>query len=170
MGVKMYFSIWISFFLLHSISGQNSECQAPILGHWENMTITEGGIAVFKCPMETVKSCPVESVQWSRIDQDGTLGPITNSRVEIFPHNHLKMYMTDTELSDDGWYACTAINSKGSKESKVYLEILKDPLKVTTTKAPVITTTSPPEVVPALPEEPVIVPDRNVVLQMSGNS
>lgn len=55
------------------------------------MTITEGGIAVFKCPMETVKSCPVESVQWSRIDQDGTLGPITNSRIEIFPHNHLKM-------------------------------------------------------------------------------
>ena len=38
--------------------------------------------------------------------------------------------MTDTELSDDGWYACTAINSKGSKESKVYLQILKDPLKV----------------------------------------
>ena len=67
------------------------ECQAPILGHWENMTITEGGIAVFKCPMETVKSCPIESVQWSRIDQDGILGPITNSRVEIFPHNHLKM-------------------------------------------------------------------------------
>ena len=40
--------------------------------------------------------------------------------------------MTDTELSDDGWYACTAINSKGSKESKVYLQILKDPLKVRT--------------------------------------
>ena len=70
---------------------ENLECQAPILGHWENMTLTEGGIAVFKCPMETVKSCPVDSVQWSRIDQDGTLGPITNSRVEIFPHNHLKM-------------------------------------------------------------------------------
>ena len=41
--------------------------------------------------------------------------------------------MTDTELSDDGWYACTAINSKGSKESKVYLQILKDPLKVRST-------------------------------------
>ena len=40
--------------------------------------------------------------------------------------------MTDTELSDDGWYACTATNSKGSKESKVYLQILKDPLKVHT--------------------------------------
>ena len=41
--------------------------------------------------------------------------------------------MTDTELSDDGWYACTVINSKGSKESKVYLQILKDPLKVRST-------------------------------------
>ena len=80
--------------------------------------------------------------------------------------------MTDTVLTDDGWYMCNAINSKGSKESKVYLKILKNPLLHTTTEAAAIVD----EKVPEVPEVPEVLPevpevrDRNVDLQMAGNS
>ena len=79
--------------------------------------------------------------------------------------------MTDTILTDEGWYTCNAINSKGSKEAKVYLKILKNPLLHTTTEATAIVDEKVPEV-PEVPEVPKVpeVRDRNVDLQMAGNS
>ena len=80
--------------------------------------------------------------------------------------------MTDTILTDEGWYTYNAINSKGSKEAKVYLKILKNPLLHTTTEA----AASVDEKVSAVPEVPEVLPevpevrDRNVDLQMAGNS
>ena len=68
-----------------------NECQPPILGHWENMTVTEGGTAIFRCPMDAVKSCIAQKVEWFRVNSEGTSEPLKNPRVEVFAFDPLLM-------------------------------------------------------------------------------
>ena len=49
--------------------------------------------------------------------------------------------MTDTDLGDEGFYICNAINSKGSQEAEVHLRVIRNALLRTTT-----TTELPPPI------------------------
>ena len=68
-----------------------NQCTAPKMGHWENMTVTEEGTAIFRCPMDTVNSCIVQEVKWYRVTIAGNREELRDSRVEIFAFDPLLM-------------------------------------------------------------------------------
>ena len=55
------------------------------------MKITEGGTAIFRCPVDTANSCLIEAVEWFRISKDGSQDRLKNSRVEVFSFDPLLM-------------------------------------------------------------------------------
>lgn len=58
---------------------------------WSNLTVSEGGTAIYRCPLDTATSCLVDLVEWFQVNPDGTRKLLRDSRVEVFAFDPLLM-------------------------------------------------------------------------------
>ena len=70
---------------------QDEECGVPQLLAWSNLTVSEGGTAIYRCPLDTATSCLVDSVEWFQVNPDGSRKLLKDSRVEVFAFDPLLM-------------------------------------------------------------------------------
>ena len=70
---------------------EDEECGAPQMLAFANLTVSEGGTAIFRCPLDTANSCIVDSVEWFQVNSDGSRSLLRDSRVEVFAFDPLLM-------------------------------------------------------------------------------
>ena len=69
----------------------DDECGVPQILEWANLTLSEGGTAIFRCPLDTASSCLVDLVEWFQVNPDGSRSILKDSRVEVFAFDPLLM-------------------------------------------------------------------------------
>jgi len=188
--LKMGKNVQVLLFLLLGVSlklvlaQEVEECGVAQMLSWSNLTVSEGGTAIYRCPLDTATSCLVDLVEWFQVNPDGTRKLLRDSRVEVFAFDPLLMYMTDINRGDQGWYSCVISNPSGQTEAKVYLDVLEVPgFAIPTSNAgseqsdqaeedavPAPIPTPAPVPVPAPAPAPAPVESRDVALQMASNS
>ena len=61
-----------------------------MLPNWDNIDASEGGTAIFRCPLDTSTSCLVDNVEWYRMKSDGSR-ILLRGRIEVFSFDPLLM-------------------------------------------------------------------------------
>ena len=85
---RKFFNLFSSF---SSKKAEVEECGVAQMLSWSNLTVSEGGTAIYRCPLDTATSCLVDLVEWFQVNPDGTRKLLRDSRVEVFAFDPLLM-------------------------------------------------------------------------------
>ena len=88
---RNFFNLFQSFFFSLSKKSEVEECGVAQMLSWSNLTVSEGGTAIYRCPLDTATSCLVDLVEWFQVNPDGTRKLLRDSRVEVFAFDPLLM-------------------------------------------------------------------------------
>ncbi len=88
--------------------------------HLRNVVIPEGKDTVLSC---TCSGTPQPTISW---EKDGhPLVPDRNYRIDV-NGGHARLFITNAQKKDEGWYQCTATNSAGTNITRTTVQVLRN--------------------------------------------
>jgi titin len=108
-----------SFDVEVSVVDKDAHIAPFFIEHLRNVIIPEGKDTVLSC---TCSGTPQPNISW---EKDGRpLVPDMNYRIDV-NGGHARLFITNAQKKDEGWYQCTATNSAGTNITRTTVQVLR---------------------------------------------